>query len=213
MLLALTSAGLVSGGAVALWADRTQRDAAGYLTTDAQRFATATYALTTDRIDLRMESPNWLYASATLDTARIRVIGADPARPLFVGIARTEDATRYLAGIRHDTVTDLAGAAGYRAHPGGAPELAPTQQGFWTVQSSGTGTRTLVWPVEEGSWTVVVMNADGSRGVDVRADIGAKVPALEWISLGLLAGGLVLLGGAAALLVFAVRRPTAAVMP
>jgi hypothetical protein len=54
------------------------------------------------------------------------------------------------------------------------------------------------------------MNADGSRGVDVRADIGAKVPALEWISLGLLAGGLVLLGGAAALLVFAVRRPTAA---
>jgi hypothetical protein len=93
--------------------------------------------------------------------------------------------------------------------PGRAPELAPAQQGFWTVQSSGTGTRTLVWPVEEGSWTVVVMNADGSRGVDVRADVGAKAPALEWISLGLLAGGLVLLGGAVALLVFAVRRPAA----
>ena len=38
------------------------------------------------------------------------------------------------------------------------------------------------------------MNADGSRGVDVRADVGAKVPALEWISLGLLAGGLRLAG-------------------
>jgi hypothetical protein len=54
------------------------------------------------------------------------------------------------------------------------------------------------------------MNADGSRGVDVRADVGAKVPALEWISLGLLVGGLVLFGGAVALLVFAVRRPAAA---
>jgi Domain of unknown function (DUF4389) len=213
VLLAFTAAGLVSGGAVALWADRTQRDAAGYLTTDAQRFATATYALTTDRIDLRVEGPDWLYAPATLDTAQIRVTSANPATPLFVGIARTQDAERYLAGINHDTITNLAGVLGYRAHPGGAPELAPAQQGFWTVRSSGTGTRTLVWPVEEGSWTVVAMNADGSRGIDVRADVGAKVPALEWISLGLLAGGLVLLGGAAALLVFSVRRPTAAAMP
>jgi hypothetical protein len=68
-----------------------------------------------------MEGPDWLYASTTLDTAWIRVIGADPATPLFVGIARTEDAARYLAGIRHDTVIDLAGAAGYRAYPGVRP--------------------------------------------------------------------------------------------
>jgi hypothetical protein len=210
VLLALTSAGLLSAGATALWADRAQRDAAGYLSTDARGFATATYALATDPIDLRVKGPGWLYAPATLGTARVRVTSADPATPLFVGIARTQDAARYLAGINHDTITNLAGVLGYRAHPGGAPELAPTQQGFWTVRSSGTGTRTLVWPVEEGSWTVMVMNADGSRGVDVRADVGAKVPALEWIAAGLLAGGLVLLGGAVALQVFAVRRPAAA---
>jgi Domain of unknown function (DUF4389) len=213
VLLALTSAVLLSGGATALWADRTQRDAAGYLSTDARGFATTTYALATDRIDLRVEGPDWLYAPATLDTARVRVTSADPATPLFVGIARTQDAARYLAGIHHDTITNLAGVLGYRAHPGGAPELAPTQQGFWTVQSSGTGTRTLVWPVGEGTWTVVVMNADGSRGVDVRADVGAKVPALEWIAAGLLASSLVLLGGAVALLLFAVRRPTAPATP
>jgi hypothetical protein len=210
VLLALTSAVLLSGGATALWADRTQRDAVGYLSTDARGFATTTYALATDRIDLRVEGPDWLYAPAALDTARVRVTSADPATPLFVGIARTQDAARYLAGIHHDTITNLAGVLGYRAHPGGAPELAPTQQGFWTVQSSGTGTRTLVWPVEEGSWTVVVMNADPLRGVDVRADVGAKVPALEWIAAGLLASSLVLLGGAVSLLLFAVRRRTAA---
>jgi hypothetical protein len=210
VLLALTSAGLLSAGATALWADRTQRDAAGYLSTAARGFATATYALAADPIDLRVKGPGRLYGPATLDTARVRVTSADPATPLFVGIAHTQDAARYLAGINHDTITNLAGVLGYRAHPGGAPEAAPGQQGFWTVRSSGTGTRTLVWPVEEGSWTVVVMNADGSRGVHVRADVGAKVPALEWIAAGLLAGGLVLLGGAVALLRFAVRRPTAA---
>jgi hypothetical protein len=42
--------------------------------------------------------------------------------------------------------------------------------------------------------------------VDVRADLGAEVPALEWIATGLLVGGLVLLAGGTALLVVAVRR-------
>ncbi len=51
------------------------------------------------------------------------------------------------------------------------------------------------------------MNADGSRGVDMRADLGAKVPAMGWIATGLLVGGTVLLAGAVTLLVLAVRRP------
>jgi hypothetical protein len=144
---------------------------------------------------------------------RVRVTGADPATPLFVGIARTQDAVRYLAGIRHDTVSDLAGASGYRAHPGGAPELAPSQQAIWVAQSSGTGTRTIAWPMEAGSWTVVVTDADGRQGVDVRADVGAKLPALEWVAAGLLATGLVLLATAVVLLVLAVRSPAPASTP
>jgi Domain of unknown function (DUF4389) len=207
VLLALTAAGLFTGSGLALWADRTQRDAAGYLTTDTQRFSTGAYALATEDIDLRVDGPDWLYPTATLDTVRIRASGADPATPVFVGIARSGDAAAYLAGIGHDTVTGLGDGSAYRSHAGGAPEAAPAQQPFWTASSVGAGTSTLVWPVREGSWTVVAMNADGSRGVDVRADLGAKVPALAWIATGLLVGGLVLLAGGAALLVVAVRRP------
>jgi hypothetical protein len=117
------------------------------------------------------------------------------------------DAAVYLAGTGYDTVTDLADSPRYRLHAGGAPEVAPAWQSFWVAFSVGTGTRTLVWPIHEGSWTVVVMNADGSRGVGLRADLGAKVPALGWIATGLLLGGTVMLAGAVALLVLAVRRP------
>jgi hypothetical protein len=205
-LLALTAIGLFTGGGLALWADRTQRDAAGYLTTDTQRFATGTYALATEDIDLRVDGPDWLYPTSTLDTVRIRVTGADPATPLFAGVARAGDAAAYLAGFGYDTVTGPGDRSAYRSHVGGAPEVAPAQQPFWVASSVAPGTSTLVWPVREGSWTVVVMNADGSRGVDVRADLGAKVPALDWIATGLLVGGLVLLAGGTALLVVAIRR-------
>jgi hypothetical protein len=40
------------------------------------------------------------------------------------------------------------------------------------------------------------MNADGRPGIDVGADLGARMPAVPWIGLGLLAaGGIFLLGG------------------
>lgn len=43
--------------------------------------------------------------------------------------------------------------------------------------------RTLVWPRKSGSWTMVVMNADGSRRpVKVRVDVAATLSALPWLA-------------------------------
>ena len=69
------------------------------------------------------------------------------------------------------------------------------------------GRRSLAWDPAPGSWTVVVMNADGGAGIDVVAtDLGATVPALAWVALGLLiAGGIFLIGGVL-LTVGAIRR-------
>jgi len=47
----------------------------------------------------------------------------------------------------------------------------------------------LAWPVKSGTWTVVVMNADGSRPVSLRVTVAATLPALPWLAFGLLAGG------------------------
>ena len=44
------------------------------------------------------------------------------------------------------------------------------------------------------------MRPDGSRGVSADLAAGAKLPALLWASIGLLALGLLVMGGAAALI-------------
>ncbi len=205
-LLALISAGLLAGGGLLLWADRTQRDAAGYLTTDTQELSTGTYALASRGIDVRVEGPDWLFPQGVLDRVRIRVTSTDPAASAFVGIGPTLDVERYLADIRYATAGDITHLADTSIHAGGPPATAPTEQTFWAASSTGTGTRSLVWDVRPGLWTIVVMNADGAAGIDVRADAGAKIPTLGWIAAGLLIAGVIMLAVGLALLVGATVR-------
>jgi hypothetical protein len=79
------------------------------------------------------------------------------------------------------------------------------------AQTSGSGIQTLTWQVPDGEWTVVVMNDDGSPGVDVRVEAGATVPVLGWIAAGVFAAGVFLLAWGVGLIWFgaywASRRP------
>jgi hypothetical protein len=50
------------------------------------------------------------------------------------------------------------------------------------------------------------MNADRSPGVSITADVGAEVPDLKWIAVGLLAAGGVLLAVSVVLIVVPVVR-------
>ena len=64
----------------------------------------------------------------------------------------------------------------------------------------GQGDATLDWNVESGGWTLVLMNADGSRGVDATVDAGAQIPIIGQAAWIVTAAGLVIL---------ALRRPAA----
>jgi hypothetical protein len=92
-----------------------------------------------------------------------------------------------------------------RVVPGGPPTTTPGDQTFWFASSLGTDTRTLSWTPSEGSWTVVVMNPDAHPGIDVRANVGATVPALPWIATGLLIAGVLFLLAGTASIVLAAR--------
>jgi hypothetical protein len=50
------------------------------------------------------------------------------------------------------------------------------------------------------------MNADGRAGVDIDADLGATMPALLWVAVGVLAAGTVFGVGGVLLIVGATRR-------
>jgi hypothetical protein len=191
-LVVLASLLTFAGGGFMLWADQTQREG-GYVTSPDFTLTSNAYAITSDRIKIDGASFRRGPASDLLDKVRVRVTAADAAKPVFVGIAPTDFAARYLAGVGYTTVNHLAGSgANYTAHPGHAPLSAPERAGIWTASASGSGTQTIVWPVTGGSWTVVVANPDGSAGLDVRADAGAAIPDLTWIAIGFLGGGTVL---------------------
>lgn len=203
-LLVLVSLVFLGGGGTVLWADRTQRDA-GYVTTDVHEFSTAGSALATERSDLGSAGTGWLYAPGLLDKVRIRVTAANPGPPLFVGIGPSADVDRYLAGVSHTLISDFW-TNRVEVEGGGTPASAPGTQHFWVASSTGPGGRTLTWDPANGSWTVVVMNADGRSGIDVRADLGARIPALLWIAVGLLAAGVVFGVGGGLLIAGAIRR-------
>jgi hypothetical protein len=203
-VLVLLSLGLLGGGGWALWADRTQRDA-GYVTTGVHRLSTSGSALATERIDLGSAGVGWLYSPTLLDEVRIRVTPASPGPPLFVGIGPSTDVDRYLGGVDHTVVSEFWGNK-VRDVDGGTPGSAPATQDFWVTSAMGPGAQTLGWNPAEGSWAVVVMNADGGPGIDVETDLGARMPALPWITSGLLVAGAVFMAGGALLVVGAIRR-------
>jgi hypothetical protein len=192
---------LFAGGSVAAWG-LSQRDDAGF-------FTSSSFALASESLDVGPDLPGWL--DKRLATVRVQ---ASSAQAIFLGIGPAADVERYLTNVEHAQLTDFDTdpfSVSYRAHNGTAVPAAPATQGFWRAQASGSGTQTIRWTIEEGRWSVLAMNADGSRNVSVDARLGARVPSLRWFAIGFLAaGGLVLvIGGSLIYLGTRHRRPAA----
>jgi hypothetical protein len=203
--LGLISLGLLAGGGLATWADNTQRDAAGYLTTGTQSFSTSSYALTSGNIDLG-NSAGQFTPSAFLGNVRVRVTPTSPGRSVFVGIAPEAAVNRFLAGVNHDEVTDWASGTTVSHRSADATPSPPAVASIWTTKSSGTGTQTVTWKPRSGDWTVVVMKANATPGLAVTADVGATLPDLVWIAVGLfVAGGLLLVVAGGLILIPIIR--------
>jgi hypothetical protein len=202
----LVGLAMLAGGGFLLWADRTQRDD-GYLTTPTERFATQTYALTRTRLDVDTEEVGWVLNDNWFGKIRIRGESADD-KTLFIGVGPQADVAKYLGTVAHANVDDVdfdPFRVTYFPIAGGAPDGSPIDQRFWAASASGVGTQTLTWKVRDGDWSVVLMNADGSRGVAADLDLGAKLSFLLWVAIGLLLGGLLVVGGSTGLIVLAAR--------
>jgi hypothetical protein len=217
IVVGLLSFGMLALGGLLLWAD-SQKDDQGYISTHSQRFTSSTSAIATESLDVDSTGPGWLTSRDHYGDIRLRVAPRHD-KPVFVGIARTSDVQAYLRGASHATLTDVdfdPFRATYRPQAGARPEK-PASKPIWVASSQGTGTQTVTWDVEHGKWSVVVMNADGSAGVDAGVSAGADFPILSGLAWGSIGAGLVLLGLASVLIVVGTtaqrRAPAVALAP
>ena len=201
-VLVLCSVGLFGGSGVALWAQTNRHN--GYADLGTASYSVPGYAIASEQIGLHLATGA---VSDLVGTVRIQVTQVSRTTPAFVGIAPADAAARYLAGVDYATVRGAAGHHGtYTEHAGSAPAAPPGQAGIWTAQAAGPGTQTLTWAVRSGDWTVVAMNADGSRPVSLQVKVAATLPALPWIATGLLIGGIIFLIGGILLIAIPLRR-------
>ena len=210
-LTALVASALMLGGGFALYGE-IEKDDDGYLTTEAHRFSADTRALATENLDVDLGDDEWVVEPGDLGNVRLEAESRD-GKPLFVGIARTSDVERYLNGVPHTTVDDVEAGpfdsfgADYTRHAGNGHPASPQHSDIWTASTQGAGRQTVDWEVEDGEWSVVVMNADGSLGVDADISAGADVPFLNELGWTALGSGSFALTLGIGLIVLAVRRP------
>ena len=185
-VLALVSLGLLGGGGTLVWADLGLRHD-GYVTTGTATYSTTGYALASEQVSL-----GWgLLLTGLVGDVRVRVTAVSPDKAVFVAIGPANRVAAYLSGTAYATVTG-PGAGSLAVHDGTAPPAPPQGAGIWAAQVSGTGTQVLRWSAQDGNWTAVAMNPDGSAGVTVRADAGVSAPGLTRLAAEVIVGGIIL---------------------
>jgi hypothetical protein len=211
-IASLIAVALVAGGGLALWGN-SLKDDDGYLRTDTERFTADTRALATENVDVDLGDADFIAESDDLGKIEVSAHSRDD-KPVFVGIARTTDVERYLGGVPYTTVNDIDVApfgADYERHSGNRHPVSPGHAGIWVASSQGTGKQSIDWEIDDGDYSVVVMNADGSLGVDADVSAGASVPYLDelgWSAIG--SGAFALIVGIG-LIALAVRKTRTAI--
>ena len=206
VIAALLSLPMLAGGTALVVVDQVQRDDDGFLMSPSEDFSTAAYAIVSDSADVDFGGSERA-ARAILGDVRIR---SESDRDVFVGIAPDTDVAKYLNDVERSVVTDIGKDPEYVHRRGGAPASPPGEQDFWAASTSGPGEQTLEWEPEDGSWSAVVMNSDGSRGVASELSIGAELDSALWVGIAVLLVGALLAALAALAITAGARRGRAA---
>ena len=199
---ALIGIGLAVGGVVLL----AFLGGDGYFETDEARVSTTTYALVSEGSGAGTDtsSPDTGGLEATVRVT-VRPQGDEP---VFVGVAPAATVASYLAGVEHDELRDIEfSPLRFRTvrQDGAAPDGPPAGRPGWLQQASGTGPQQVSFDLLGPEYQVVIMNADGSQGVDAEIRVGLQVPLLRGIGIGLLVGAALFLVLGLLLLVWGVK--------
>ena len=192
----LVGAAAITGALMTLDEDRDPDD---FFISDGHRLERSSFAITSEGIDVLSDAPGWV-ADRLTDPVDVRVSGSsNDGSDLFLGIGTSDDVEAYLTGVAYDEVDSIefeGSDIDYVHHGGASSPGVPGGESFWATSVEGPGIQTLDWSIEQGEWTVVVMNADGSAGVDASLVFGARISNFVWVAWGVFAFGVfVMLGG------------------
>ncbi len=133
------------------------------------------------------------------------------AKPTFIGIGPTADVERYLSGVATDRITEfeLSPFNLSVVRQDGAQDVgSPGEQPFWVAKLDSATATEFSWPISDGRYEIVVMNADGSAGVTADVSVGVSIPDSTrlWI-LVIVVGAVMLIGGIVLVVIGARRVP------
>lgn len=190
----LLGSGMLLGGAALHFADSNLRDDQGYFMGPTDGYLSPGYAVRSDLVVLHEHSgavdlPSWLLGTVEVTAT------PSTSNGVFIGIARTSVVDRYLRRVAHSTLDNAIMGRHDPMRPrfvdGISPTVAPADANFWVASASGPGEQTISWAPETGSWTLVVMNGEGTTPVAADVTVGAEIPVLDELGTALLLAGLV----------------------
>lgn len=145
-------------------------------------------------------------------TLHVTARATDGRRPIFVGVGNDLDVASYLRTSQHTKVVRLAVPVKLETQEfkgGLAPLAAPAGLDWWAAKASGNGSQSIAWPIADGRYDVVVMNADGKPGTNAQVNLGIELDGAFVTSLLVLGVGLALLVIGLLLMFLRRRRPDA----
>jgi hypothetical protein len=219
VILLITSFGLIMGGTTLRSIQTLVVDEDGYITSDPATVDISGYAIVLEDMEIDGNPMAWRWIQSRGGLLKLKIVteSNDPDNEIFIGVARESDIRSYLQDVEYQKVIDMNfdeesyelvfSDADFMLHPGGSPSVPPTVHSYWVAHTSSAVEQELIWEPMVGTYNIVIMNADGSEGIDADIQVGASVPffgsiANILISVGLFVGAI---GGL--MIYFTLKRP------
>jgi hypothetical protein len=176
----LVSLYFLVGGIYCLAQNSTAKDNDGFFSTWKFRINKDSYAvvLQSDGVDFS--------GSEDMGDYKVEITNKRVSNEVFIGAGGAEAVKEYLNGVNYDEITGLRifpTRANYQNYPGTIIPSDPATQEFWINTSYGKGTHSLTWNPKIESASLVIMNKDGSPGIDMDVTVKTTIAALFTIGI------------------------------
>lgn len=181
----VVAVGAISIGGLSVWGHLAKADEDGFMPGNTADLARDSHAIV---VNNDMESGDKAVSTTTSNdflminriTSKVKASNNDPSKEIFIGIGKDSDVESYLSGIEYhempflqdDTLPIVIRTES--RHSGSSQPTNPQAEVFWIASAYGQGTQAAEWEYDDSDYSIVLMNADGSAGVNISAATSSK---------------------------------------